>query len=213
YDLEKLHLVQQHTPARYRMHDLVQLYAVERVRRDQSQSSITAALRRLIDFYVYTAHTGNQLLESQRPPLQLGRPAPGCVPHPLKDLPTALAWFDTGHPCLLAIQQLAVDHDWHARVWQLAWSLDTFYFRRGHLQHHPPAWRAGLAAAQRLDDPSIQIRAHRRLGRAYARTGRHPEALHHLRQALALAKQIGDVADQAHTHRALALAWERQGDH
>jgi len=194
------------------MHDLVRLYAVERANHNYRRDNREAALRRLIDFYLHTAHAGNQLLTPHSQPINLSQPDPGCAPHPLEDETAALAWFDTEYSCLLAAQNLAVNQGWHVRVWQLAWALHTFHMRRGHLQNHVTTWRTGLKAAQGLDDPTMEIRAHRRLGRAYARAGKHIEALDHLRQALTLAEQVYDVSGQAHTQRALAWAWEHQGD-
>ncbi|MEV8311414.1 hypothetical protein AB0P36_29780 [Streptomyces flavidovirens] len=50
-ELEAAHLVQQHRPARYRMHDLAQLYAGELAALDRAQQN-AAARARLIDFYL-----------------------------------------------------------------------------------------------------------------------------------------------------------------
>jgi tetratricopeptide (TPR) repeat protein len=211
-ELENAHLVQQHVPGRYRMHDLVRLYAAEQADRDLSAGSRGAALQRLVDFYLHTAHTGERLLNPNRPLIQIGRPATGCVPQPLTDVAEALGWFDTEHPGLLATQQAAVGQGWHPAVWQLAWTLDTYHFRQGHLHNEVACWRAGLAAAERLGDPIVQTLAHRLLGHAYLRTGRHTEALDHLEQAVILAEYSGDTRNQARAHYNLASAWALQGD-
>jgi tetratricopeptide (TPR) repeat protein len=212
-DLETAYLVQQHAPDRYRLHDLIQLYAAERARHDQSEDSRNAALRRLVDFYTHTAHTGNRLLAPHASPIEVGVPATGCVPHPLEDGKSALEWFDIEHRCLLAAQQLAAKQDWHTLVWQLAWTLSNFHARRGHLPDHVTTWRTGLAAAERMNDPGTLALAYRSLGRACARAGMHTEALDHLQQALILAEQTGDRYLQAHTHHALTQAWEQRDDH
>jgi tetratricopeptide (TPR) repeat protein len=206
-ELENAHLVQQYVPGRYRMHDLIHLYAAEQADRDLPTGSRTAALQRLVDFYLHTAHIGERLLNPNRPPIQIGRPATGCVPQPLTDVAVALGWFDTEHPCLLANQQAAVGQGWHTAVWQLAWTLDTFHFRQGHLHNEVACWRAGLTAAERLGDPVVQPLAYRLLGHAYLRAGRHTEALDHLEQAVILAEH-----SQARAHYNLASAWAQQGD-
>ncbi len=211
-ELECAHLVTQNAPDRYRLHDLLRLYAAERADCDESQDARHAALRRLVDFYLHTVAAGDRLLYPHREPIELGPPADGCLPHPLDDEQSALAWFDAEHPCLLAAQRLAAERGWHTPVWQLAWTLDTFHRRRGRLHDQLASWRAGLVAAEHLGKWATQALAYRRLGRACARLDRPAEALKHLRQALTLAEQVEDVPNQAHTHYALAQAWEQQGD-
>jgi Tfp pilus assembly protein PilF len=210
--LERVSLIQQHASGRYRMHDLIRLYAAEQAGHDQPEDSRDAALRRLVDFYLHTAYTGERLLYPHRYSIELGRPVAGCHPRPLHDPTTALAWLATEHPCLLAVHQLAIDRGWHSAVWQMAWTLTTFHGRRGHLQDQVCAWRAGLAAAEQLSDPAARTLAHRNLGRACARLGRHAEALDHLQHALALAEHTDDLLGQADTQHALARAWARQED-
>lgn len=50
-DLDSAYLVQQYSRDRYRMHDLVRLYAAERAGYDQPPGDRTSALQRLLDFY------------------------------------------------------------------------------------------------------------------------------------------------------------------
>ncbi|MBB5959803.1 DNA-binding SARP family transcriptional activator [Saccharothrix tamanrassetensis] len=210
--LERAHLVQQHQPGRYRMHDLIRLYATEQAQR-HPDADRDAAYRRLIDFYVHTAAGGDHLLEPHRARIELDRPEPGCAPQPLADPAAATQWFAAEHACLLAAQEWAADRDRHEQVWQLAWTLHTFQRRQGHLHNEITTWRTGLEAARRLGDPTIAIQAHRWLGDAFTRAQRHDEAHDHLRQALTLAEQSQDVRGQAHTHHAFAWAWELRGDH
>jgi DNA-binding SARP family transcriptional activator/Tfp pilus assembly protein PilF len=211
-ELETAHLVTQHAPGRYRMHDLVHLYAAEQAHHDQPTERSEEALRRLVDFYLHTTYTGARLLDPHRPPFDLRPPAAGCQPDPLAGEAEALAWLDTEHRCLLASQQFARDRGEHTQVWQLAWALHTFHYRRGHLQDLLVAWRAGLAATEHLGDPTTQAQARLHLDDACALVGRHAEALDHLGQALSLAQDSGDLLGQAHSHLVLAGAWRRQGD-
>jgi len=209
-ELENASLVQQHTPGRYRMHDLIRRYAADQADRELCAEARTAASRRLVDFYLRTAHAGDRLLYPQRDPIDIG-PSAGGTPLASSDAKEALHWFDVEYPCLVAAQQLAATHGWDTAVWQLAWTLDTFHYRR-HLHDRVACWRAGLAAVQRLGDSANQVRAHRHLGDAYARTGNYGEGLHHLTRALELAEKTDDQRAQAHTHFNLSWAWNEQGD-
>ena len=211
-ELTNASLVQQHLPGRWRMHDLVRLYAADRAGRDLPADDRSAALRRLVDFYLHTSYAGERLLSPHAVPITPDPPADGCVPHQFADADEALAWFVVEHPGILAGQQLAVAQGWDVVVWQVAWALHSVHYRRGYLSADLACWRTALAAAERLDDPAVRIRTHRRLGHAYSRLGRRPEGRAHLEQALALAEQIGDVREQAGTHNVLASTCGGLGD-
>jgi DNA-binding SARP family transcriptional activator/tetratricopeptide (TPR) repeat protein len=210
--LERVSLIQQQVPGRYRMHDLVRLYAADQACGDHPEADREAALRRLVDFYLHTAHAGDRLLDPHRPLVEIGPPMPGCHQHSLPVQTAALAWFDSEHPCLLAAQQLAAKWGWQHSVWQLAWVLDVFHQRRGRFQDALAAWRAGLVAADNQGDPATQHLVRRRLAYYCAREGRHDEALEQLQHALTLAEQSGNRLGQAHTHHNLGWAWGQRGD-
>ena len=210
--LEHASLVQQHTPGRYRIHDLVRLYAVEQASRDQPEDDRTTALRRLVDFYLHTAYAGDRLLAPTRIPPSLPEPTSGCPRWSPSDTGGALTWFGAEHACLLAAQRLAAALGWHPPTWQLAWTLNTYHLRRGLAHDQLTTWRLALPSAQRLDDPSAQLLAHRWIGNACTQTGDGTGALDHLQRALALATQSGDVTQQVLGNHHLARAWEHLGD-
>ncbi|WP_330841470.1 ATP-binding protein [Actinophytocola sp.] len=210
--LERVSLIQQHVPGRWRMHDLVRLHAKDQAAKHLSEPVQLAALRRIGDFYVHTAYAADQLLDPHRESVELAQHAPGCHPHAPQDTATALAWLDTEHPGLLAAQRLAVAMGWHTPVWQLAPALHTYHWRRGRLSDQVAVGRAGLNAARHLGDPAVQALAHRLLAEACALLGQHAEALDHLDRAMTLATHARDMPSQAHTQRILAWAWGQQGN-
>lgn len=210
--LERVSLVQQHTTGRYRMHDLVRLYAAEQARREHPTTEIDLALRRLAEYATHTAHTADRLIARHHASIELGEPSTGCQPQPLAKETEAWAWFTAERTNLMAVQHMAAEKSWHAPVWQLAWALTTFQLRQGHRHDNLTAWKAGAAASQHLNDPHTRTRSYRHLGRACAQLGLHDEALTHLQEGLAGAEQDGDQLGQAHTHRAIAVAWEHQGN-
>lgn len=210
--LEAVHLVRQHVPGRYWMHDLVRLYAARQARHELPADERAHAVRRLVDLHLHTAVAGDRLLAPHRAPVDIAPPAPGLVPTELADHAAAVAWFDTEHDCLAATQRLAMDNDLPAQAWQLAWALSTFHGWRGRIYDDLGFWRTGLDAAKRSGDPAATALAHRFLGRALGRTGRFTEALPHLRHAVALLTERGDRFGAAHTHRSLAWVRAQQGN-
>ncbi|MFC8668730.1 ATP-binding protein [Streptomyces sp. NPDC057199] len=210
--LERASLVRQDVAGRYRMHDLIRAYAVERAEHDEPGDRREEASRRLVDFYLRTAHAADRLLEPQGDDVDLGLPVIGARPvTDLADMADARAWFDAEHVCLLAAQQMALDVGWDPLVWQLARVLDTFHARSGHPHSRLTAWRAAALAAQRSGTADMEARTRRRLGLACANVGRHDEAVEELRRALELAEGSGDLDGQAHAHESLARAWGSVG--
>ncbi|TDC02836.1 tetratricopeptide repeat protein [Nonomuraea longispora] len=212
--LETAHLLHQHAPSRYRMHDLVRLYAIERAGLDLGADDRSAAVRRLVDFYLHTSHAADHLLSPhRRGTVELDPPAPGCLPAALADAAAAQDWFRAEHPCLLATQRLAAEHDLHAAVWQLAWTIDTYHLAHNLLPGCVAAWRLASSSAERLNDPAVHALVHRLLGRACARAGHYEESLSHLDDALALYEGSGDIAGQALVHHTLAVTQGNRGEH
>ncbi|MBB5808006.1 DNA-binding SARP family transcriptional activator/Tfp pilus assembly protein PilF [Saccharothrix ecbatanensis] len=197
-ELEAAHLVQQHQVGRYRMHDLVRLYAAE-------VAPVDADLTGFVGYYAATAHNGDLLIEPHRPPV----PAPDGTPAPLADVTAAMDWFDAEYESLLAAQRLAIANAWHAPAWHIAWALTNYHLRRGHVAEDIVVWRTALDAAEALGDRSKQVAAHRFLGLALTDVGRFDEGDHHLRRALEL---VEDDYGKAGAHRAMAWAMERRGD-
>lgn len=212
WELENASLVQQHLPGRYRMHDLMRLYATDTADYELTEDVRNAALRRVLDFYIHTAHAADQLLSPHGESARLDPPAPGVHSHLLSDAAAALAWFDTEHACLLASHHTGAERRWHSTVWQLAWVLRVFHFRRAHRHDQLVVRQIAAEAATHLDDPTIHILAQQLLGVAYAELGRHDKAVDHLSQALALAERHQDPTRNSQIHRALARAWELRGD-
>jgi DNA-binding SARP family transcriptional activator len=206
------HLLDQPVAGRYRFHDLIRQHAHTTALAEESGTDQRSAVCRVLDHYLHTAYRGSRLLDQQHPPIDIGTPARGTVPTQLADDAAAMAWFDTNHTCVLAACAAAGQLGWDTAVWQLAWTLDNFHYRRGYIHDNITSWLAGLAAAERLSDVAVQAKAHRRLGLVYAPLGRTKEALRHLGRSLTLSEQVGDRLGQAGTHFILAMAWTAQRD-
>jgi tetratricopeptide (TPR) repeat protein/transcriptional regulator with XRE-family HTH domain len=199
--LQQASLISQDVAHRYHMHDLIRRYAATC---DLPEGTRQAALRRVLDFYTHTAYAADRLLESHREPIDLAPPAAGCHPQALSGIPAAMDWFEAEHHNLLAAQQAAAAHASHTTVWQLAWALHNFHYRRGHRHDELAGWRLAVTAARHLPDVGAQILTQRLLGRAYRLLGHDQEALDALGEALALSEQQGDRAAQAQAHYTLA---------
>jgi DNA-binding SARP family transcriptional activator len=206
-ELTRAHLLTEHQPGRYVFHDLLRAYAGEQAQLHDSDAERRAALSRLHDHYVHTAHAATRLLSPTRD--VIAPPSPQTGEH-LADFAQAMAWFTAEHHVLLAAvdQAAATGLDTHAR--HLAWALAEFLERRGHWPDLAAVGRIALAAAVRLADPLAQSHAHRYLARAATQLNDLDDARTHLQRSLDVS---GEPAAQALTHRELAYVCERQGRH
>jgi tetratricopeptide (TPR) repeat protein len=211
--LEAAHLVHQHSPGRYRMHDLVRLCATERAEQDIRADVRDAALRRLLGFYLHSSHSAERQLAPHRPDIELEPLARGCVPQQLPDMAAAMAWFDAEYPCLLAAQQLTARRRWHLATWQLTWTVGTYQWRRNYRQDRLATCTPGFEAAERLGDPVVESLAHRCLGLALMQLAEYEPATDHLQRPLTLCEETGDKPNQAQIHQTLGYIWSQRGDH
>jgi DNA-binding SARP family transcriptional activator/Tfp pilus assembly protein PilF len=209
--LERVSLVQQPLPGRYRMHDLIRLYASEQAERLPGAER-SGALRRLLNFYTYTALAGDRLIAPNREQIPIGEPVDGGAPEKPVNTTSATNWFDTEYWCVRAAQIVAMEQGWFRLSWLMTWALANFHGRRGHPRDDLAVCGLGLAAAEQLDDPKAVGLAHRLLGYAYALNGRHPEAAQHFTIALELQEREQDPRALARTHHSFALALERVGN-
>jgi tetratricopeptide (TPR) repeat protein len=210
-ELTGAHLLAGVDADRFELHDLLKAYAAERAEECESAVGRRAAVHRVLDHYLHTAHAAALLLHPHRDPLDLVPARLGVTLGEVTDHAGALAWFTAEHQALLA----AVDHaaaaglDRHA--WQLAWTLTDFFARAGHWSDWASTQHAALAAATRLGDLAGQAQARRSLGAAYDLLRRRGDAHTHLRRALDLFAALGDLAGQGHTHHSIALVYAGQG--
>lgn len=209
-ELTRAHLLVQNTPGRFIFHDLLRAYANDRACAEDSDVERNAAMHRVLDYYLHTAHTAVLLLHPSRDPLTLAPPQPGAAPEDLATDGHALAWLEAEHRVLLMVIVQAASSGFDTHAWQLPWSLGTFFDRRGHWHDWAATQHIALAAAGHLGDQDGQARAHRGLGQAHIRLGSAKEAQSHLRHALDLYQQLGDRVGQAHTHLNMSWAFGQQ---
>ena len=147
-DLVRASLLSEHAPGRFAFHDLLRAYAMEQARTD-GETDRRAALNRVLDYYLNTAHAADQLLNPSRDPLHLGKPMPGVFLEEPVGYAEALSWFEAEHHVLLAAVSHAAAAGLDRHAWQLAWALESFLDRRGHWQDWHATQRTALAAARR----------------------------------------------------------------
>ncbi len=211
--LAMANLIDEHAPGRYSMHDLLRAYAREQAGAVESEADQESATRRVLDFYLHTAHAAALLLNPSRAPIALALPQPGVLPEVLADGRQALAWFEAEHNVLLSAVTQAAETRYDACACQLPWAIADFLDRRGHWLEWAATERTALAAATGLGDTPAQTMARRRLAHACMQLGDYDQARAHLTGCLDLYQRLGDRSGQARTHQSLGVLDTRQGQH
>ncbi|WP_053735534.1 BTAD domain-containing putative transcriptional regulator [Nocardia sp. NRRL S-836] len=194
-ELENAHLVQQHVPGRYRMHDLVRLYAAD--------LGSAEGTERLVGFYAATARAAALALEPHKTVPEHESP----YALEFTDAASAMAWFDAEHECLMAVQRRAS----HDVAWLLGRSMNNYHLRRGRTHDDVDAWEVALSAAEALDDPVKRATAHMCLGVNHVELGQSARGHEHLDRSLELFGPTGDHTALGAAHRAVAWAAEFEG--
>jgi DNA-binding SARP family transcriptional activator/tetratricopeptide (TPR) repeat protein len=210
--LERVALVGQQVPGRFRMHDLVRLYATEQAGSHLPAEVADAALHRLLDFYRHTCAIGNLVLDPHWDRVAMSDPGPHCHPVRLADTAATIAWFTAEDQNIQAAQRLAVNRGWHRDVWHLTWHTMVFRRQRGLIWERLQAAKDGLAAAVALDDARTMHLALRCIGSAESHVGRVAQAVDHLNQALRIAIESDDLVGQAYCTHTLEMAIARTTD-
>lgn len=203
-ELIRRHLLTEHEPGRYTLHDLLRTYAAELVGPSRQP------LHRLFDHYLHTACAAARLLQPQWPQVTPVPPLPDSSALALHDRQAALDWFTAEHHVLIRVVRQMAETGFETYAWQLAWAVTAFLAPRGLWQDQFTVHQTAVAAARRSGDRSGQAMANRLLARAALRLGDHDEAEARLDAALALYEHLDDVTGQAQTlHSHTELAFER----
>jgi tetratricopeptide (TPR) repeat protein/DNA-binding XRE family transcriptional regulator len=158
--LTRAHLLAEHAPGRYALHDLLRAYAADQARDTDSEPERAAATVRVLDHYLHTARDGAVLGMPSFGLIQLAPPSPGTIPEQFTRYDQALAWFEAEYHVLLAAVTLAVDCGLDKYAWQIPWATTDFLATRGHMLEWTATKHTATAAASR-DNAAIIASGHR----------------------------------------------------
>lgn len=212
-ELARAQLLTEPSTGRFAYHDLLRAYSAGTAQQDENEQTRHAALHRMLDHYLHTAHAAALLLNPPNDRLSLVAPQPGAVVDEPADDERAWQWFAVERPVFPAVIDRAADAGFDAHAWQFAWSVADFCIRAGHWTQLVAAQLVAIAAAEHAGDPYGQARSLRELGRAYVRLGRYPDARASVVRALDLDESLGDLIGQARSHSTLGVVAYLQGEY
>ncbi|MFJ8593927.1 helix-turn-helix domain-containing protein [Streptomyces sp. NPDC093598] len=179
---------------RYRLHDLLRLYAAARHRAEDAAERSLAARSRLRHWLLDTAVLAGRWHEPDygMPPADPGRLVA------LDDREQAARWIKAEGDTWLAAFREAAEHGEHARVVEVAEAMHWFSDHWVSWGHWVEIYERAAAAGAALGDAALQATHRNYLAWAYwACARRHDAAVESATSALGLARAAGDVLQQA----------------
>jgi tetratricopeptide (TPR) repeat protein/transcriptional regulator with XRE-family HTH domain len=210
-ELGRVHLIMEHVPGRYALHDLLRAYAADQARHADTDTDRREAIARMLDHYLHTAAGASLVLSPSMEQVVLAPPRPGTAVRRAADHSQALDWFEAEHQVLLAAISLAARSGFDSHAWQLPWAIAPILGIRGHRQDWAATQRTALAAATRLGDAAAQALSSRLLAGACIELGDHDQARGHYASSLRLYECLGHRLGQAKVQHNLACLAESQG--
>ncbi|MFE2045757.1 BTAD domain-containing putative transcriptional regulator [Streptomyces sp. NPDC059477] len=210
-ELTRAHLLTEHVPGRYAPHDLLRVYAAERVTAEESDEERERAGERLLAWYLHTADAAYPHLTPKRPRVRLDPPPPGCHALEFGSHEQALRWCEDERANLVGAVHQAAATGRSGIAWRLPAVLWGFFYLRSHHTDWLDTTRTGLAAVRAAHDRAGEARALMDLAAALRAGGRYDEAVQHLLLAMRAFREVGDVPGRASTVGNLGDAHLRAG--
>ncbi|MFD5427577.1 tetratricopeptide repeat protein [Streptomyces sp. NPDC127084] len=169
-------------PDSYRFHDLVRLFAAERLERDTAPTEPHAVLARLI-----TAHTEDATEHGSH------------------------AWGSAEQGTVSLLVRAAVREGLHTEGFRLALAADRWLWDQPSQLPRLAMWTTILDTSRRLGEQRVSACALRGMGAAYLHEGRYDQAVDHLRMSVAIQRHTGTGPEQIKTRRLLGDALRHAG--
>ncbi|MFI6317122.1 tetratricopeptide repeat protein [Nonomuraea sp. NPDC050556] len=190
-DLLDTHMLLQHEPGRYTLHDLLRQHARATAADEESTEERDAALTLLLDHYLHTAAAAMDLLYPDGRELRPRLPEPDEPP--FTDRAEAEAWLATERDNLVR----AASSGLPAHAVQLSPTLHRYLAEHTHHTDARTLHDAALRAARKLGDAVGEGRALVNLGATYWHVGEYGQAEASFVRAMELHRATGDHMSEA----------------
>ncbi|MFG2750585.1 ATP-binding protein [Streptomyces xanthophaeus] len=176
---------------RWRMHDLVRLYAAEQGELEAATDDRAAALGRLLGYYRgATGEAVSQLTQSERV--------------------RALAWLDAERPTLVALVALAEAEGRLEQMVHVATALMPYLNEWRHFEEAFTVGTQALEGARTLDEPGYASAALQELGKMHLEVHAVDRGIEYLEAAVTGFRECGDRVGEATALNSLGCAFGMQ---
>ncbi|GAB2954323.1 tetratricopeptide repeat protein [Streptomyces pseudoechinosporeus] len=199
------HLLEQTAPDRYQFHDLLHAYSIDQAQHEEPSEERSAALRRILEWYLHTADAAQSWIDPAEDHLDLVPPPEGVRPLSFADYDAAVDWSEREHTNLLRAVRTASAAGEDRLAWQLCAVLWNAQFPSAAGADWLGVGPTGLEAARRSGDRGAEGLLCTDLGMAYARVNDLDRSLECHRSALEIWTELGDRLGEAHSLNLIGL--------
>nr|WP_307845597.1 BTAD domain-containing putative transcriptional regulator [Planomonospora sp. ID67723] len=197
---------------RYRIHDLLRLYARDRAAAEESAGSLDAALRRAFGRFLFMAEQAQARLPGGA---ALGRGATPRVPLREEELrrlmADPMAWFESERQTLVAVCDQLCARGLDEPAWELCCCAGRFLGGRWHADVWLGVNRRALDVVRRAGNRLGEAHLLRSLGEHHLDLDRYPDAVQCAEGAAEIFTELGSPGCAAHARATAALAHARTG--
>jgi tetratricopeptide (TPR) repeat protein len=187
---------------RYRLHDLIRVYAHELAEAEEPAAERDAAVTRALEAWYAAAHQASRQIGHRFPAV----PGPGPDARPPTLVSDPAAWFEAERAALVAAVGQAHEVGADELCWRIAGCVDEFLESVGGYDEWAGVHATAMAAARRSGSRAGEARIRLGLGELSADQDRYSEALRHFDAGLAAAAGLDDPLTEAHLRRAAGVA-------
>lgn len=150
--LAGLNLVECLAVGRFRLHDLLKDFAAERISCDDSAADRSAAVTRMLAYYLSSADNANRALRPGRVRPDLAKPVADVLPDSFDDYDMALRWCEHELPNLAAAVDFAAEEGRDDYAWRLPVAMIDFFLTHKHWPEWIATHQIALEAVRRVHD-------------------------------------------------------------
>jgi DNA-binding SARP family transcriptional activator len=186
------HLLTEHVPGRYTLHDLLRTYAAEEASIRENEADRRCAVDRALDHYLHAGIMASRFLYPCETEVTSAAPRPGVTLNKIGGPGQAADWFENEQHVLFAMVRQAAEDGYAPYAWQLPWITAWYFQGEACWRRLAAAQESALAVAASLDDITGLVMARVHLGWLRLLLGDIVSAGHHLDDAFELASKLDD---------------------
>ncbi len=203
------HLLTEHVPDRFTLHELLRTYAAEEARSRENEADASNAAHRALDHYLHAAIRASKFLYPWRTEVAWTSPRPDITVEKISGPVQAADWFEQEQQVLFAIIKQAAHGGYGPHAWQLPWIIAWHFQGEACWQRLATAQESALAVAASLNDLTGLVMTCEHLGWLRFLLGDIVSAGRRFADAAALASKLDQSQSRmlAALRRAYGLRW------